>query len=278
MPIGEIGNFGHFVVSDNSHIELTKYIITGKHIETFCQFKIEQSFVNASNSSTEVAYTFPNDNKFCIYDSTFIIDGRTIKPKIREKEEAKAEYQEAKENGISAMYAEISGNGLSTFRLGNLPPNKEVCAEFIVSFPCQLLEKGTFLKFPLGAKDQSGEVSSKGLFNVKQFFFRLDIEVFQSIISEVNTNVYSTINLIKNVDDEMKKCTVIIDQIPEEEAAACLRAILEKHGKTMTKKELKKIFRDEMGYQKMGASVDNLFNAAAKHDGIKRTGNGRFTV
>ena len=67
-------------------------------------------------------------------------------------------------------------------------------------------------------------------------------------------------------------------QIPEEEAAACLRAILEKHGKTMTKKELKKIFRDEMGYQKMGASVDNLFNAAAKHDGIKRTGNGRFTV
>lgn len=67
-------------------------------------------------------------------------------------------------------------------------------------------------------------------------------------------------------------------QIPEEEAAACLRTILEKHGKTMTKKELKKIFRDEMGYQKMGASVDNLFNAAAKHDGIKRTGNGRFTV
>ena len=67
-------------------------------------------------------------------------------------------------------------------------------------------------------------------------------------------------------------------QIPEEEAATCLKAILEKHGKTMTKKELKKIFRDEMGYQKMGASVDNLFNAAAKHDGIKRTGNGRFTV
>ena len=67
-------------------------------------------------------------------------------------------------------------------------------------------------------------------------------------------------------------------QIPEEEAAACLRAILEKHGKTMTKKELKKIFRDEMGYQKMGASVDNLFNAAANHAGINRTGTGRFTV
>ena len=67
-------------------------------------------------------------------------------------------------------------------------------------------------------------------------------------------------------------------QIPAEEAARCIISILERNGKTMTKSELKKRFRDEMGYQKLGASVDNLFNAACKCDGIKRTGNGRFTL
>lgn len=67
-------------------------------------------------------------------------------------------------------------------------------------------------------------------------------------------------------------------QIPAEEAAWCLYSIIEREGRTMTKKELKSRFVAEMGYQKTGHAIDTLFSAASKCQVIKRTGNGRFTI
>ena len=45
---------------------------------------------------------------------------------------------------------------------------------------------------------------------------------------------------------------------------------------TAAKKELSIRFRDELGYERMGAQVDNLFIRASASPDIKRYGNGRF--
>ena len=67
-------------------------------------------------------------------------------------------------------------------------------------------------------------------------------------------------------------------QIPTEEAVRCLEYILEREGRIITKSELSRLFKAELGYDRMGAQVEALFRKAAKSPSLKRTGNGRFTI
>ncbi len=66
-------------------------------------------------------------------------------------------------------------------------------------------------------------------------------------------------------------------QIPTEEAVNCLEYIIQNAEKTVTKSELEKLFKAEMGYDRLGSQVEALFKRAAKNPRLKRTGNGRFT-
>ena len=65
-------------------------------------------------------------------------------------------------------------------------------------------------------------------------------------------------------------------QIPIAEAAACILYILANENRIITKSELSRLFKKELGYERLGAQVDALFKAATKDPRIARTGNGRF--
>ena len=56
---------------------------------------------------------------------TATIDGRKIKADIREKEEARATYDDAIASGQSAALAEEKSGDIFSVSLGNLPPRKE---------------------------------------------------------------------------------------------------------------------------------------------------------
>ena len=65
-------------------------------------------------------------------------------------------------------------------------------------------------------------------------------------------------------------------QIPLSEAVKCLQYIISGSGRSLTKKELGIRFRDELGYERMGAQVDLLFLRASASGDIERYGNGRY--
>lgn len=66
-------------------------------------------------------------------------------------------------------------------------------------------------------------------------------------------------------------------QIPHEEAAICLLYILENGEKnSWTRSDLYKAFLSEMGWEKSGRSIEELFSYALKDSRIKRSGNGRI--
>ena len=65
-------------------------------------------------------------------------------------------------------------------------------------------------------------------------------------------------------------------QIPTEEAAMCINYILENENRIITKSELMILFRNELGYERIGAQVDALFQRASRSESVIRTGNGRF--
>ncbi len=175
-------------------LELTNYQIHGTQFNNFCNFNTEQTFRNTNKETIEITYLFPNDSKFCVYDSLFIVNGHEIKPHLRKKEEANEEYRQAVEDHHTALLSEDVGNGLCSFKLGNLPSGKEATIKLTFSFESDVTRDSFITKYPLCAKYQSGEVTSKNKTEVKNFNFSLTVNCPNFVIERITTNTKSTIN------------------------------------------------------------------------------------
>ena len=80
---------------------------------------------NDSSDPVEVVFRFPLEQSHAVVGLTAVIDGRKIKAKIKEKEEARADYDDALASGQSAALAEEKSGDVFSISLGNLPPGKE---------------------------------------------------------------------------------------------------------------------------------------------------------
>jgi Mg-chelatase subunit ChlD len=196
----------------NLKIDMVDYIVTGQQIDTFCNVTILQKFVNNTGKLLECSYVFPNDNKFCIYDTEFVINDKIIRPELRAKEEAKKEYDEAVSQGHTAMFGHDRGDGTIEFKLGNLHDKKEVEIHVKASFMCTCTDNGVSLKFPLSAKFQQGKVTSSAPENVN-FQLKVNIHQNSSDIKSIKCSVNSETNKI----DE-KTSEVHIKEIPNSDA------------------------------------------------------------
>ena len=82
-------------------------------------------YSNDSSDPVEVLFRFPVEQSQAIVGLTAVIDGRKIKAQVREKEEARAAYDDAIASGQSAALGEEKSGDVFSISLGNLPPQKE---------------------------------------------------------------------------------------------------------------------------------------------------------
>src|SRR5512143_1470356 len=64
--------------------------------------KVTQVYKNDAKKSIEAVYTFPASTRAAVYAMKMTIGDRTIVAKIREREQARKEYEQAKQEGKSA--------------------------------------------------------------------------------------------------------------------------------------------------------------------------------
>ena len=83
------------------------------------------AYSNDSSDPVEVLFRFPLEKSHAVVGLTAVIDGRKIAAQVREKEEAKAQYDDAIASGFSAALAEEKSGDVFSIALGNLPPGKE---------------------------------------------------------------------------------------------------------------------------------------------------------
>ena len=83
------------------------------------------TYSNDTSDPVEVLFRFPVEKSHAVVGLTALIDGRKIKANIREKEEARAQYDDAIASGQSAALAEEKSGDIFSIALGNLPPGKE---------------------------------------------------------------------------------------------------------------------------------------------------------
>lgn len=185
-----------FVDSNNRDIEFTSIRMEGVQYNNYASYNITQVFTNTSNNASDISYYFPNDSEYCSYDCLFIVDGKKIKPQLRSKEEAKKEYNEAKQQGHHVMHGEMIGNGLNRFNLGNLPAKKVAEVHLKVSLLADLDKNSIFYKIPLTVAYQSEVKTSLSSIGIKDFKFSTKI-ITNHDIKEATINVKNCKSVIE---------------------------------------------------------------------------------
>ncbi|HEU0185207.1 MAG TPA: TonB family protein [Blastocatellia bacterium] len=87
---------------------------------------VTQNFRNPFNDKIEAVYVFPLPQSAAVDDMTMIVGDRTIKGKIKRREEAQAIYEAAREAGQTAGLLDQERPNIFTQSVANIPPGAEV--------------------------------------------------------------------------------------------------------------------------------------------------------
>ncbi|MBL0185129.1 MAG: VWA domain-containing protein [Candidatus Obscuribacter sp.] len=87
---------------------------------------VKQKFVNPSNSKIEAVYTFPLSENSAVDEMTMKIGDRTISGTIKKREEARAIYEQARNDGYVASLLDQERTNIFTQSVANIEPGKEI--------------------------------------------------------------------------------------------------------------------------------------------------------
>ena len=102
-------------------------------LSTTSRTTLKQTFINPQKDTTldEVQYNFPLYDGVSVVGFETTVAGRRITGVVKEKSQAKVEYQEAVDRGETAGLLEqhTSASDVFTTSIGNVPPNEKVVVE-----------------------------------------------------------------------------------------------------------------------------------------------------
>ena len=110
---------------------------------------VKQRFQNATDGWVEGVYVFPLPENAAVDHLRMRVGERTIEGQIREREQAKAEYQQARSDGRKASLVEQERPNLFTTSVANLGPGEEVAVEIEFQQTLRFDEGEVRLRFPL---------------------------------------------------------------------------------------------------------------------------------
>ena len=91
--------------------------------------KVTQVYRNQGRSPLEAIYVFPGSTRAAVYGMKMTIGTRVIEAKIREKERARQEYEQAKQEGRSASLLEQQRPNVFQMNVANIMPGDEIRVE-----------------------------------------------------------------------------------------------------------------------------------------------------
>ncbi|KAL4496550.1 hypothetical protein ABPG72_015911 [Tetrahymena utriculariae] len=133
-------------------------------INNILNIHLSQNFVSKSDTEySETIYYFPIEEGICLESFEAKYNEKTIKAIVKEKDQAKKEYQENKSQGNFVSYAQttsVNDQDYCKIELGNLPPGQQVEINIVFSQQLNsLLNKYFVAHIPLIYCDD--EVSAK---------------------------------------------------------------------------------------------------------------------
>ena len=92
--------------------------------------KVTQTYRNLEEENIEAVYTFPLPLDAVLLELELTLNGRTLRGVVQAKTEAEARYEDAIDEGDSAVLLQAAGSGLFTINVGNLMPGETAVVRF----------------------------------------------------------------------------------------------------------------------------------------------------
>jgi Ca-activated chloride channel family protein len=121
-----------FVHSDDPNVDRLPLKATDVKVSiagVIADVKVTQRYRNDGTRPIEAEYVFPGSTRAAVYGLTMTIGERRIKAQIREKQQARAEYQAAKSAGKSAALLEQHRPNVFKMNVANILPGDVVDVE-----------------------------------------------------------------------------------------------------------------------------------------------------
>lgn len=118
-----------FIDSDNPDLDRLPLKTTTVDVTiagVIANVQIQQTYRNEGKRAIEAKYLFPGSTKAAIYALTLHVGERTIEAKIKEKQQAQAEYAQAKQEGKSAALLEQERPNVFQMNVANILPGDEI--------------------------------------------------------------------------------------------------------------------------------------------------------
>jgi len=112
-----------------------------------CRLVLSQRFRNDEAQPIEAVYKFPLDEGAALCGFEVEIDGRVVRGRVKEREQAFEEYDEALTKGQGAYLVDEERADVFTVSVGNLPPGKE--AVLRLTTVSELALEGDAIRFTL---------------------------------------------------------------------------------------------------------------------------------
>ena len=91
---------------------------------------VKQVYKNRGNENIEAVYTFPLPRDAVLMDLSLELNGKILKVEVCEKPGAQEQYEDAIEDGDSAILLEQLGSGLFAVNVGNILPGEKAVVQF----------------------------------------------------------------------------------------------------------------------------------------------------
>ena len=110
---------------------------------------LTQIFGNRFDQPLEATYIFPLPDRAAVTEFHMEVGGRVVEGVLKERGQARAEYDAAVEEGRRASIAEEERPGVFTMRVGNLLPGERVTVRLVMTGPLPWDEGEATFRFPL---------------------------------------------------------------------------------------------------------------------------------
>jgi len=121
-----------FVKSDNPNLDQLPLKATSADVTiagVIANVSVVQEYANEGKNPIEAIYVFPASTRAAVYSMKMTIGERTIVAKISEREQARKDYEEAKQQGKSASLLEQDRPNVFQMNVANIMPGDRIKVE-----------------------------------------------------------------------------------------------------------------------------------------------------
>ncbi|GAA3118197.1 VIT domain-containing protein [Streptosporangium carneum] len=137
------------LVTERGNLPLESVDVTADLSGLVAGVKVVQIFRNPHDVALEATYVFPLPDRAAVTSFRMEADGRVIEGVLKERGQARADYDQAISEGRRAAIAEEDRPDVFTIRVGNIVPGERVTVRLVLNQPLPYEDGAATFRFPL---------------------------------------------------------------------------------------------------------------------------------